>query len=115
MRGAIAMLTIFMILLVGMGSAWGLTSGNKLYELLTSESLYSQYTGDSYILGVMDTTDSINKVWHLPVRWTIPPGVTKGQIYEAVKQYLEKHPEKRNDTAYGSVINALGEAFPPKK
>ena len=39
MRGAIAMLTIFMILLVGMGSAWGVTSGNELYELLTPFSV----------------------------------------------------------------------------
>ena len=115
MKGAIATVTIFMVLFVGTGSAWGVTSGNELYELLTSESLYSQYTGGSYILGVMDTTDSINKVWHLPLLWTIPSGFTKGQIYEAVKLYLEKHPEERNDTAYGLVSKALGNTFPPKK
>jgi hypothetical protein len=54
-------------------------------------------------------------VWHLPVKWTITPGVTKGQIYEAVKQYLEEHPEEKNQTAHFLVNKALGRAFPPKK
>jgi hypothetical protein len=107
--------TILVVLLAGTASAWEAESGNELYELLASKSPYSRFVGEGYILGVMDTTHSLNRVWHLPVQWTIPPKVTKSQIFEAVTQYLIKHPEERNQTAYVLVNKALGRAFPPKK
>jgi hypothetical protein len=115
LTATVAKVTILVILLAGTASAWEAESGNELYELLTSKSPYSRFVGEGYILGVIDTTHSINRVWHLPVKWTIPPKVTKKQIFEAVKQYLAKHPEDRNQTAYVLVNKALGGAFPPKK
>jgi len=115
LTATVAKVTILVILLAGTASAWEAESGNELYELLTSKSPYSRFVGEGYILGVIDTTHSINRVWHLPVKWTIPPKVTKKQIFEAVEQYLAKHPEDRNQTAYVLVNKALGGAFPPKK
>jgi len=110
-----ATVTILVVLFAGTASAWEAESGNELYELLASKSPYTRFVGEGYILGVIDTTHSINRVWHLPVKWTLPTEVTKRQIFEEVKQYLEHHPEKRNQTAYVSVNEALGRAFPPKK
>jgi len=107
--------TILVVLLVGTASASGAESGNELYQLLASESPYSRFVGESYILGVMDATHSIDRIWRLPVRWTLPPDVTNGKIFEAVKKYLEEHPEERDKTAYLLVNIALGNAFPPKK
>ena len=115
LAATVAKVTILVVLLAGTASAWEAESGNELYELLASKSPYSRFVGEGYVLGVIDTTHSLNRVWHLPVKWTITPGVTKGQIYEAVKQYLEEHPEERNQTAYSLVDKALGGAFPPKK
>ena len=115
LTATVATVTILVVLFVGMASASEAESGNELYELLASKSPYSRFVGQSYVFGVIDTTHSVNRVWHLPVNWTITPGVTKGQIYEAVKQYLEEHPEERNQTAYFLVNKALGRAFPPKK
>jgi hypothetical protein len=111
----ITKVTILVVLFAGTASAWEAESGNELYELLASKSPYSRFVGEGYILGVMDTTHALNKVWHLPVQWSIPPKVTKKQIFEAVTQYLAKHPEKRDQTAYVLVNKALGMAFPPKK
>ena len=115
LTATVATVTIFVVLLAGTASAWEAESGNELYELLASKSPYSRFVGEGYILGVIDTTHSLNEVWHLPVQWTIPPKITKKQIFNAVRQYLEKNPEKRNQTAYVLVNKALGKAFPPKK
>ena len=115
LTATVATITIFVVLLTGTASAWKAESGNELHELLASKSPYSRFVGEGYILGVIDTTHSLNQVWHLPVQWTIPAKVTKKQTFKAVAQYLEKHPEKRNQAAYVLVNKALGEAFPPKK
>jgi len=115
LTATVATVTILVVLFVGMASGSEPESGNELYELLASKSPYSRFVGQSYILGVIDTTHSLNRVWHLPVQWTIPPKATKRQIFEAVEQYLAKHPEERNKTAYLLVNKALGRAFPPKK
>jgi hypothetical protein len=115
LTGTVATLTILVVLFAGMASASEAERGHDLYQLLASESPYSRYVGESYILGVMDATHSIDRVWRLPVRWTIPPDVTNGQIFEAVRKYLDQHPEERDKTAYLLVNIALGNAFPPKK
>ena len=115
LTATVATLTILMVLYGGMASASEAESGNELYELLASKSPYSRFVGEGYVLGVIDTTHSLNRVWHLPLQWTLPPKVTKRQIFEAVEQYLAKHPEERNKTAYLLVNKALGRAFPPKK
>ena len=111
----VAALTILVVLYGGMTFASEVESGNELYELLASKNTYSQFVGQGYILGVMDTTHSLNRVWHLPVRWIIPPAVTNREIFKAVKEYLEQHPEERDKTAYVLVNIALGSAFPHKK
>ena len=115
LKAIVTTVTILVALLTGTASAWAADSGNELYELLASKSPYSRFVGEGYILGIIDTTLSLNRVWHLPVQWTLPPEVTKRQVFDTVTQYLTKHPEKRNQTAYVLVNKALGSAFPPKK
>jgi hypothetical protein len=115
LKAIVASATILVVLFAGTASAWEAESGDELYELLASNSPYSRFVGEGYILGVIDTTLSINRVWHLPVQWTLSPKTTKTQVFGAVKQYLAKHPEERNNTAYVLVNKALRSAFPPKK
>jgi hypothetical protein len=110
-----AMATILVVLLAGTAFAWEAESGNELYELLTSNSSYSRFVAEGYILGVIDTTHTLNRVWRLPLQWTIPPKATKRQVFEAVSKYLKEHPEDRKETAYALVNKALGKAFPPQK
>jgi hypothetical protein len=47
--------------------------------------------------------------------WSPPNDITHGQVYAIVKKYLDNHPEKWNEFAANSVMNALREAFPLKK
>jgi hypothetical protein len=115
LKPIVATVTILVVLFAGMASAWDAESGDELYDLLASKSPYSRFVGEGYILGVIDTTLSLNRIWHLPVQWTIPPKVTKKQIFDAITQYLAKHPENRNEAAYVLINKALGGAFPPKK
>jgi hypothetical protein len=115
LTATVATLTIVVVLLAGIAFASEAESGRELYELLASTSPYSRFVGQAYILGVIDTTHSLNKIWHLTVQWTLPPKVTHRQIFDAVRQHLANHPEDRNQTAYVSVNKALGRAFPPEK
>ena len=110
----VATVTFLMILYGGIASASEAESGNELYQLLASKSPYSRFVGQSYILGLMDATHSLNRLWRLPVRWTIPPEVTNGEIFKAVRIYLEQHPNERDKTAYVLIHTALGSAFPPQ-
>jgi len=110
-----ATVTILVVLLAGKVSAWEAESGNELRELLASKSPYSRFVAEGYILGVIDTTHTLNRVWHLPVQWTIPEKATKRQVFDAVSKYLKENPEDRNETAYVLVNKALGKAFPPQK
>lgn len=111
----VATVTIFVVLFAGRVSAWEAESGNDLYKLLASKSPYSRFVAEGYILGFIDTTLTLNRVWRLPVQWTIPPKVTKRQVFEAVTKYLKEHHEDRNETAYVLVNKALTETFPPQK
>jgi hypothetical protein len=45
----------------------------------------------------------------------VPSNVEAGQIFDVVKNYLEKHPEKRHQSASSLVMMALKEAFPVAK
>jgi hypothetical protein len=110
-----ATVTILVVLFAGKVSAWEAESGNELYELLVSKSPYSRFVAEGYILGVIDTTHTLNRVWHLPLQWTIPPKATKRQVFDAVTKYLKEHPEDRKETAYVLVNKALGKAFPTQK
>ena len=115
LRATAAIVAIFVILFAGKVSAWEAESGNELYELITSKSPYSRFVAEGYVLGVIDTTQTLNKVWRLPVQWTIPEKATKRQVFDAVAKYLKENPEDRSETAYLLVNKALGKAFPPRK
>ena len=115
LRATAAMVTILVVLFAGKVSAWEGESGNELYELLVSKSPYSRFVAEGYILGVIDTTHTLNRIWRLPVQWTIPEKATKRQVFDAVTKYLKENPEERSETAYLLVNKALGKAFPPQK
>jgi len=110
-----ATVIILLLLFAGKVSAWEAESGNELYELLASKSPYSRFVAEGYILGLIDTTHTLNRVWHLPVQWAIPEKATKRQVFDAVTKYLKENPENRNETAYVLVNRALSKAFPPQK
>ena len=115
LRSTAVMVTILVVLFAGKVSAWDAESGNELYELLTSNSPYSRFVAEGYILGLIDTTHTLNRVWRLPVQWTIPEKATKRQVFDAVTKYLKQNPEDRGEAAYVLVNKALGKAFPPQK
>ena len=115
LRATAAIVTILVILFAGKVSAWEAESGNELYELISSKSPYSRFVAEGYVLGVIDTTHTLNRVWRLPVQWTIPEKATKRQVFDAVAKYLKENPEDRSEPAYVLVNKALGKAFPPRK
>jgi hypothetical protein len=63
--------------------------------------LVREYT--AYVLGVADATVD---------QYDVPEGVTVGQIFEIVADYLNDHPEEWCDSAAELVQRALRKAFP---
>jgi len=62
-----------------------------------------------YVVAAAEIADS----GHLRgYRSCIPKGVTKGQLQDAVKKHLAKHPEQLEYIGYQVVVVALVEAFP---
>jgi hypothetical protein len=114
-RATAAIVTILVVLFAGKPFAWEAESGNELYALLASKSPYSRFVAEGYVLGVIDTTHTVNRVWRLPVQWTIPEKATKRRVFDAVTKYLKENPEDRSETAYVIVNKALSKAFPPQK
>lgn len=74
---------------------------------------YSGYAF-GYVVGIADAQDGIRS----PVSgycFDLPAQVSKGEVYQAVRAHLEKHPELRRETAERVVQQALGQAFPCPK
>ena len=79
----------------------GFIDGNKLFENLRRQVGNRQGLCLGYITGVADTPEGANCI----------EGVSAGQVHDAVKQYLESHPEVRHHTANSIVADAIKKAF----
>ena len=78
--------------------------GNKLYENMRSNNGYLQGAAMGYVIGV---TDALHGITHCT-----PAGVTAGQIYDMVKQYLEENPSFRHFTGDFLINRVLNRAWP---
>ena len=58
-----------------------------------------------YVTGVCDATCYL---------FEIPSTATVGSICSVVGEYLDAHPERRHEPAFGLVLSALIEAFPKR-
>ena len=88
----------------------GWTSGTELVAQC-SQVLDQFSTGAcmGYVVAAAEIADS----GHLKgYRSCIPRDVTKGQLQDAVKKHLAKHPEQLEYIGYQVVVVALVDAFP---
>ena len=85
-------------------------TGNKIYDVCSSEQLADQQNCYGYVAGVADVMqyDAVNRY-----RACVPAGTTPAQLREIAIKFLMEHPiELRHYTASALVATALGEAFP---
>ena len=66
-----------------------------------------------FVVGIADAMSNVTGI--LGRRACIPLPVSRGQVLDVVKRYLEQHPETRHDSAVSLVAQALSEAFPCKQ
>ena len=59
-----------------------------------------------YVTGVCDAIGNL---------FELPSTVTVGQICSVVGKYLDGHPERCNEPAFGLVLSAMIEAFPKRR
>ena len=81
--------------------AGGFVSGNDLHHAYSESPPYAL----GYVIGIADaySSDSLKFL-------CLTPSVTKGQINDVVKKYLESNPQVRHFSASSIVWNALSEA-----
>lgn len=79
----------------------GFVDGNKIYNGLISGDTTDILMSNYYIFGVVDT------------RFTkcIPGDVQGSQVFDVVKNYLSRNPEKRQYLASSLIENAIREKF----
>ncbi len=108
------------------GMAWADTTGNDLYNNLTSTDSSLNLRGYAYLEGVIDSEDwyltadifsSFNPKSTGPEKFKIAhicfgnSPVTLGQLKDVVVKYLTEHPEKRHLRAQVLIRFALLEHF----
>jgi hypothetical protein len=93
----------------------GFDSGNRLYEDCASANYFNRGYCAGYIVGIVDTVESMQAGGVLPKSaLCIPEGVTKGQLTDVVGKFLAENPVLRNQDAGSLVPQAINAAFPCK-
>ena len=90
-------------------------SGILLNKYCSSESRYEQGMCLGYVVGVVDSFNTINAAKGYKKVFCIPPGVTSGQLVLVVKKSMQEHPETLHLPASAHTLSALTSAFPCKK
>ncbi len=104
------MIGLMLMLAADVPSA-GLVTGDRLLEWCQSRSVQCE----SYAQGVVDTWMGEQAFDRVPKMICLVPGISSGQISDAVQNYLTAHPERRNTKASSLVVIALAGAFPCPK
>ena len=78
-----------------------------------AERLRGWYSGYAfgYVIGIADAQDGMRNP-DTGFCFDLPADVNKGQVFQLVREHLEKHPESRRETAESLVQQALDQAFP---
>lgn len=93
----------------------GFDTGNRLHDDCASENYFNRGYCAGYIVGIVDTVESMQASGVLPKSaLCIPEGVTKGQLADVVEKFLADNPVLRNQAAGSLVPQALNAAFPCK-
>lgn len=79
----------------------------SLENNMRGDTSFEGGTATGYVMGVADTAPDFSVC--------VPSNVSVKQIKEAVFNYLKAHPEKWNEPANFSVLDALRETWPCEK
>ncbi len=106
------MATVAVLVLAGEARGDGWTTGNVLHEWCSGETVWHQRMCAGFVSGIADSMVNA-PVWEWSTCFPpFPNTVTRGQLTDIVKRWLEQHPENRHLGAAGLVTAALSEAFP---
>ena len=93
--------------------------GNKLYKSLSAgaskEAILNATVNEQsdywvafgYVMAIWDV--------YKGVAWTAPANVTRGQIIDVARKFLEENPEKRHESSIKLLLQAFIFAFPKEK
>jgi hypothetical protein len=68
--------------------------------------------GQSYVMGVFDTADSLTERWLFQKHFCKPNDVDQEVLITTVRKYMDDHPEQMEFAAAGIVYDALTQAYP---
>jgi hypothetical protein len=84
--------------------------GNQLHEYCQSTELWQKSECRGYVAGVVDTLKYVGKNGKYEI--CISDLVSRGQLRDIAKKYLENHPEMRHYLGWVLVYNSMRDAFP---
>lgn len=103
MRGAHIAFAVCVALSGGAASAEFMT-GNRLLDLMRSETSSNRMHGLGYVLGVHDALYKVTVC--------SPNGIAASQVGDVVQQFLESNPQSRHFSADSLVNEALKRTWP---
>jgi hypothetical protein len=97
-------------------------TGNDLWALCGSNLSSDQFACLTYVVGIADAMNAPpkNGTYYQQeglsgFQACLRPSMTRQQVADVVRLYLENHPEERDETAAGLVAFVLATAFPCPK
>ena len=90
-------------------------SGNELYEECSATGVdksAKHVACMAYVTGVLDTLGLAQTAGRDGANVCLPGGVTRRQMGDVVKLYLERNPQERHRDAASLAAQALAQAFP---
>jgi len=108
MKGFLRNYVISLLFLISANALAAFENGNSIYEKLTSDNPMMRINAMGYIMGVVDATKSEpNK----NIAYCLPSEITKRQINDIVKLFLEMYPEYRSWAGSDVVSISLAAKF----
>lgn len=109
---------LLVLLMFAASPAWGQNSesrgflnGNELDAWFHQATATSELSAKGYVLGAFDELQYIQAT-RKTCFFKVPQHALAPQITDVVKLFLEKHPERRDDSAGSIVFAAVAEAWP---
>ena len=92
------------IFLLATNAQSGMITGQKLYEMLSSNQVVQRTAATGYVTGVFDMGDGV--VW-----CETPDYISIGNVADITLKYLRDNPESRKRIAHFAVIFAMQDLF----
>ena len=107
---------ILLLLLLSQQAVADYDTGERLYADCISDNYFNKGYCGGYVTGIIAALVNMQRYHLLPdSSLCVPDDISKAQLVEAVRKYLDDHAQYRSREAVNLVPEALNAAFPCRK